>query len=98
VRADVRHLVEGFSDGHQAKRSGVLRVGTEKIRGKEMSPDQMADFLEDVLGRSKSAVERQLAAQGDHAEPDLIQLQHDLAELLRPRASQNTAAPTSETK
>lgn len=40
-----------------------------------------------LLGpRLLSSIERELAAQGDHAEPELIDLQHRLAELLQPRA------------
>jgi hypothetical protein len=38
-----------------------------------------------MIERCRALVERALAAQGEHAEPDLVKLQHDLADLTRPR-------------
>jgi hypothetical protein len=40
------------------------------------------ELFEYIAPRCRILVERVLAAQGDAAEPELIQLQHELAELL----------------
>ena len=54
--------------------------------GKIMTPEEAAAWLIEhdhtlsIYERGRQAVERMLAAQGDDAEPELVQLQHDFTE------------------
>lgn len=49
----------------------------------------------EVAERALAQIERDLAAQGDAAEPELVQLQHDLAALLRGHHQNGTTSPES---
>lgn len=67
--------------GDTAKRGEIIYL-TEAIAFVDHEQAQLAAW--DYMGpKCLALVERALASQGDAAEPELVQLQHDLAETIK---------------
>lgn len=75
-----------MSVDQKATSDGIERIAAENARVVFANADQVSLAVwEAYLGpRCLAIVERALASQGDAPEPELIQLQHDLAEILKP--------------